>query len=243
MLPTMCRSVLAAVVFGCLALGCADAAALTRVTDRQATAAWLRARFTQVQAFAAIEPAAYAEGERVVAQVESECPSSLVGVPVGDSLAALEGESESAAQIAAYAPFRPADEAFAAAVNGLEWQNQKLTALVRAQVRGERAFLDAALPDTCADIRAWVQTGCTHLSPATLAQRKEWDKLTANEPEPQRERVVDRLTRRITPPERKLLALIAQAERAQFYRGLSKTGAMLSRMHKATGGVSVGSPL
>jgi hypothetical protein len=53
------------------------------------------------QAFAAIEPAAYAEGERVVAQVESECPSSLVGVPVGDSLAALEGESESAAQIAA----------------------------------------------------------------------------------------------------------------------------------------------
>jgi hypothetical protein len=51
------------------------------------------------------------------------------------------------------------------------------------------------------------------------------------------------LTRHITPPERKLLALIAQAERAQFYRGLSKTSAMLSRMHKAIGGVSVGSPV
>lgn len=194
-----------------------------------------------MQAFAGIEPAAYAEGERVVAQVESGCPNSLVGVPVGASLAALEGESESAAQIAANVPFRHVDEAFAAAVNHLEWQSQKLTALVRAQVRGERAFLDTTPPDTCADIRAWALTGYTQLSPATLAQRREWGKLTANEPELQRERVVDRLTRHITPRERKLLALITQAERAQFYRGLSKTGAMLSRMHKATGGVSVGS--
>jgi hypothetical protein len=239
----MRRSVLVAVALGSLIFGCAGAAALTRATDHQATAAWLRARYVQLLAFAAIEPTAYAQGERVVAQVESECPKSLVGVPVGHELGDLEGEAESAALIAGYAPFRHADEVFAAAVNSLEWRNRKLTALVRAEVRGERALLDATPPDMCAEIRAWAQTGYTQLSPTTVAQRQEWGKVTAADPESQRGRVLDRLTRHITLPERKLLALIANIERTQFYAGLSKTGAMLSRMSKALGGVSVGEAL
>jgi hypothetical protein len=177
--------------------------AIARTTRGDATATReylqldLKATRAEVKAF----PAALAAIGTLREHLQAECP----GVLAGESKpAAGEKPSSSAVAIADEvdgAVFGAAEHTeyqlrrgFAHAVSRLAWSDGSLTRLVHSYAAAELAQSQLAVPDLCADLRAWVASGRQTVSAATEAYVHR-QSILAGETEDGEEKTMHRLVR------------------------------------------------
>ena len=155
---------------------CSSASAQARASadDAAATHAYLEATIAMKQALAAEVPAELqgitAFGERI----KADCPDVLSGAPpqVKD-----EPTNESDFQISLEVTFATLGAAedvqhhalarYATTVRRLRWSNLRLTKLLRSLATEQAVQSAIPSPNLCADLRFWVTSGYTAVSPGT----------------------------------------------------------------------------
>jgi len=120
--------------------------------------------------YANLSPAGERAVSGVIGRIGRECPHVLAGAPAAEGRDRLGHEVGIAVLYAALTPdVRPALD-FARTVGRLRFTDGRLTRLIRLQAAANRsqARLLLALPDLCADARAWVSSGYRRLSASTV---------------------------------------------------------------------------
>jgi hypothetical protein len=134
-----------------------------------ATRAYIKANYTLVLgARANLAPSRVAI-QSLATQVSGECPLVAAGAPQNHNAEQLSNEVVGALEVAAYQPDRESMLAFAHAIRALRWSNRKLTRAVDAYATKLEGFLALALPDICADAKAWAASGYSTLTAGTVA--------------------------------------------------------------------------
>jgi hypothetical protein len=132
-----------------------------------ATEAYVRANYALVSSAHAKLSAAETILQALVRRVRSECPRVAAGSPQDTDSEALTFELVGEMRLAATRPNAGAVGAFARAVARLHWSNAKLTAAVREYSAQLRKQSQLAIPDVCAEVRAWVASGFRALPEGT----------------------------------------------------------------------------
>jgi hypothetical protein len=167
-----------AVVAACGALP-APAVARVRPSDAAATHVYLEAVLAERRATASTGAAQLKAIQSLAAQVKSECPGVLAGVPprgkgepLDQATAEIDDEVLSASFGAAERVVHPALAALAGKVRRLRWSNPRLTRLLRSLAREASEQSAIPAPALCADLKSWVASGYTKLSAGTIAYAK-----------------------------------------------------------------------
>jgi hypothetical protein len=169
-----CSRVLAAV--SAVALVCClwPVATLATSGDQAATHAYLEARLAEEHHEAATNSAALKAIDELAARVGAGCagilrgaPRNTKGTPVNQSRSEIDRELLVGPLLAAEHVLHPALVRFARTVHRLRWSSAKLTRLLRSLAREEAEKSAVAIPDLCADMRAWVTSGYTAAGPGT----------------------------------------------------------------------------
>jgi len=159
-----------------------------------ATHAYLEARIALQRTSAADGTANLKTYAALAAQIRAECPGVMAGSPphvkgekLNQASMAMLDEVLSATFGAAEHLQHPADERFTRTVRRLHWSNPRLTKLLHslALEQDEQAAIPA--PDLCPDLKFWVASGYTAISPATkqlLHRHDVVSSITRIEPEP-----------------------------------------------------------
>jgi hypothetical protein len=116
----------------------APPAALAKAGDAAATRAYVRANYALVRVARANLRAGEAGLKGLVRQITGECPLAAAMV------------------------------AFAHAVGGLHWSNRRLTRIVRTYATQLEGLARLALPNVCADVKAWAASGYRTLPASTV---------------------------------------------------------------------------
>jgi hypothetical protein len=168
--------------------------------DVAATDSYLTAVDAYEHAALANAPASAAAFEALAGSIGAECAGVLKGVPpegsqgsstsfarqIGEAkredeqLAEVENELSGALAATFEQPDRQALLTFAAAVRPLRWSDPVLTQLVDAEASEVEERVAVAIPDVCADMKAWAASGYKTLSPATLALRAKNEEASRN---------------------------------------------------------------
>jgi hypothetical protein len=156
-----------------LALTAAPAGALGSSGDVAATRAYARANYALVRAARANLAVGQAAIKGLARQLASECPLVAAESPQDHDSEQLSNEVAGALTVAAYHPDAGAAVAFAHAVQGLHWSDPRLTHVVRTYAARLVALTALAMPNVCADVKAWVASNYQTLPPSSL----EFDKL------------------------------------------------------------------
>lgn len=152
------------------------APAVARVTasDAAATHAYLEAKIVLQRAEVAAAPAELKAIGALEAQVKTECPGALAGAPphvkgekTNESQYQVSEELLSAGLGAGGDVEHTADARFARTVRRLRWSNPKLTRLLRSLALEQAKQSAIPPPELCADMKFWVASGYTAVSPGT----------------------------------------------------------------------------
>jgi hypothetical protein len=158
------------------ALVCSSTPAVARVTasDAAATHAYLEARIVLQQTELASQPAELKAIEALEEKVKAECPDVLADAPphmkgekTNSSELEVSDELLSAGFGAGAAVEHPADARFARTVRHLRWSSPKLTKLLRSLALEQAKQSAIPPPELCADMKFWVTSGYTAVSPGT----------------------------------------------------------------------------
>jgi len=158
---------IALVAASLIALAAVPAPALATSGDVSATQAYVRANYALVSSAHAKIPAAEAILQALLQRVRSECPKAAAGSPQDTDSEALTFELVGEMRLAATRPNAPAVEAFARTVARLHWSNAGLNNAVRAYAAQLRRQAKLAIPDACAEVRAWAASGFRTLPEGT----------------------------------------------------------------------------
>jgi hypothetical protein len=148
-----------------MAIAAVPSPAVAASADVSATQAYVRANYALVSSAHARIGVADAILKSLLARVRRECPKVAAGSPQDTDSEALTFELVGEMRLAATRPNAPAVAAFARAVAPLRWSNPRLTSAVRSYSRQLRKQSQLAIPDVCAEVRAWVASGF-HALPA-----------------------------------------------------------------------------
>jgi hypothetical protein len=173
------------------ALLCPLTSAAATPADTAATHALLQARIEFDRAYLQDTPARQASIRRLASGIGRECHGVLSGEgaepgtsgPPTPGSRRMQGESErrarqrttiadelsSALSAAGDQASRAAIEAYAAATDSLSWSDPRIAPLVHANSAAALEIVTAGPADTCADMKAWAQSGYSLLSPASKA--------------------------------------------------------------------------
>lgn len=158
--------------------------------DAAATRAYLEADYAYVQAYIANLPAARGALEGLANRIAGECPGVLKGAPSPfeapnegpgphsarrfaelrreeEQAGTLQDELGSALGLALLQADRQGTLAYTGAVTPLSWSDSRVASIIHERVVELQERIGQALPDVCADMRAWVASGYRTLSPAT----------------------------------------------------------------------------
>jgi hypothetical protein len=124
-----------------------------------ATRAYLLARHRLMLSGQHDEQADEAAVQSLVANVKSECPGVLAAAPESDAREKIREEIAEEVPLTLERPARSATLAFAMTVQRLRWTNRKLTYYATHAAREGAAKEKVALPDICADARAFAADG------------------------------------------------------------------------------------
>jgi hypothetical protein len=165
--------------------------------DRAAARAYLRAEYAYLRSQIATETAANAASEQVAGTIGAECPGVLANAPnthefgelfANERLSArkrgeesrisrqrseLELELSEVFERAQVGANRAAAVTYAHTLDSLHFSSATLTRYEHAKAQAIMRQLTAPLPAVCADMRAWVASGYTKLSPGTKAVARE----------------------------------------------------------------------
>jgi hypothetical protein len=147
------------------AIALAPSQALAAPADVSATQAYVSANYALVSSAHAKIGAADAILQALVHRVRRECPKVAAGSPQDTDSEALTFELVGEMRLSATRPNAGAVAKFARAVAPLRWSNPGLTNAVRSYSRQLRKQSLLAIPDVCAEVRAWVTSGF-HTLPA-----------------------------------------------------------------------------
>ena len=128
----------------------------------------MQANYTLVQAASGKIKAAEAALQRVLRQVQGECPSAAANSPQNPDSTKLSNEVIGAMVLNAYHTDVPAGTAFIRAVKGLRWSNRSLTNTIQSYAAKLNVLRTLAPPNVCADVRAWVSSGYRTLPASTI---------------------------------------------------------------------------
>lgn len=142
-----------------VALALAPAPAIATSADVSATQAYVRANYALVSSAHAKIGLADTILQSLLQRVRSECPKIAAGSPQDTDSEALTFELVGEMRLAATRPNAGAVAKFARAVAPLRWSNARLTQAVRSYSRQLRKQSLLAVPDVCAEVRAWVASG------------------------------------------------------------------------------------
>lgn len=182
------------VVFAVLVCSVTPAVARVTASDAAATHGYLEARIVLQRAEAASAPADLKAIGALEAQVKTECPGVLAGAPphvkgekTNQSGYEVSEELLSAGFGGAEHVGHPADARFVRTVQHLRWSNPKLTRLLRSLAIEQAKQSAIPPPELCADMKFWVASGYTAVSPGTkqyLQRLRAVSSITQIESEP-----------------------------------------------------------
>jgi hypothetical protein len=119
----------------------------------------------------------------IVAEIRDQCPNELADAPTREQVP-LETEVLGAIYAAFDRPDHQAQRTYVALLHRLRWSNSVVTRLVREETRNEAATLALAVPDVCADARAWANSQFRILPASTLVFDRKFETiLHAQEPQ------------------------------------------------------------
>jgi hypothetical protein len=143
------------------------APALASSADVTATQAYVRDNYALVSSAHAKIGVAEAILQGLLRRVRSECPRVAAGSPQDTDSERLTFELVGEMRLAATRPNAGAVASFARAVAKLRWSNAKLNNAVRSYAAAIRKQSLLAIPDVCAEVRAWAASGFQTLPEGT----------------------------------------------------------------------------
>ena len=160
-----------------LALAGVPPPALARSENATATRAYLQANHAFVRAARANVAAGNAALMSLVRQLTGECPLAAAESPQNHESEQLSDEVVGAITIVAFHPDAAAAGAFARAVGGLHWSSRALTRKVRTYAAQLEGLTKLAVPNVCADVRAWAADGYRSLPASTQQFNQRYDEV------------------------------------------------------------------
>jgi hypothetical protein len=155
---------LSSVIF--VALGSAGASAAGN--NATATQSYVRANSALVHIARAHLAAEEAAPKSVLHRLSTECPNAALQSPQNELSEHLSNEIIGAIVIEAAKPDAGALHTFLKVVTPLHWASSSLNHTMSAYVRSLTTLTKLAVPDVCADIKAWAATNYQTLPPTTL---------------------------------------------------------------------------
>jgi hypothetical protein len=147
----------------------AQAPAFGSQADVAATRSYIQANYALVQSAGSGLGRARAAYRDVLRRARAQCPGAAANSPQSPQSTQLSYEIIGAMVSAAVGTNVPAASAFARAAERLHWSNRGLTRTVHTYAANVKTMATIAPPDLCGDIKAWVQSGYTTLSPRTVS--------------------------------------------------------------------------
>jgi hypothetical protein len=138
-----------------LALAVAPVGALATPQDTAATHAYIEANFTFAQASRAKAASAQAATVHLTGRIARECRDTGAGSPENEESQKVSYEAAGALWSVTYGADAGPIRAFVRAVSPLRWSNPTLTRAAHDYARSLHELATLALPNLCADVRAW----------------------------------------------------------------------------------------
>ena len=130
--------------------------------DPASTHSYIRANYAYARATVARIHAAHAK-------ISHECPNVGKDSPENEASQPMSYEVAVALWSIAYDVDAWPIGAFAKATSGLRWSNSRLTRLARGYATDLQKLVSLSMPNLCADVSAWRQSGYRTMPPGTLA--------------------------------------------------------------------------
>jgi hypothetical protein len=160
-----------------LAIAGAPPAALARSENAAATRTYLQANYAFVRAARSNLAAGNAALRSLVRQITGECPLAAAESPQNHDSEQLSDEVVGALTVVAYRPDAAAAGAFARAVGGLRWSSRTLMRKIRTYAAQLEGLAKLAVPDVCADVKAWAAGGYQSLPASTQQFIQRYDEV------------------------------------------------------------------
>jgi hypothetical protein len=152
----------------CVALLAAPALALAGPGDVTATQKYIQANYALVQTGNAKLKAVEAAFQNLKGRLGGECANVAAQAPQDEDSTQLSNEVIGAVVLTAYDTDLPAGARFVHAVEGLHWSSRKLTSLLQSYAAKLKVLNTLAVPNVCADVRAWAASGYQTLPASTV---------------------------------------------------------------------------
>jgi hypothetical protein len=144
-------------------------AAAADSADVASTQAYLQTNYTLMRYFTAHIPAAKAEIASVLTGVRRECPLAASGSPQDVDSEQLSNEVVGTMVTTVVQHNLPATLNAIRATASLRWSNGALNKTIHAYLAKAKALTTLAVPDLCADVKAWAASGFKTLPASTSA--------------------------------------------------------------------------
>jgi hypothetical protein len=157
-----------------LALVAAPASALAGSGNAATTQTYVQANLKLVQSGVSKLGQGRAALHSAGRRIEGECKNAAFDSPQNPQSTELSNEIIGAIVLPTLQTGKPDLLKFISAAGGLRWSNSRLTSAIRAYVGKLKVMATLAPPNVCADVRAWVASGYTTLTPSTIQFDKQF---------------------------------------------------------------------
>ena len=157
-----------------LALVAAPASALAGSPNAATTQEYIQANLTLVQSGVSKIGQGRATLQSVRRRTEGECRNAAFDSPQNPESTELSNEIIGSIVLPTLQIGKPDLLKFIGAAGGLRWSNSRLTSAIRTYVGKLKVMATLAPPNVCADVRAWVASGYTTLTPSTIQFDKQF---------------------------------------------------------------------
>jgi hypothetical protein len=137
--------------------------------DTASTHSYIRANYAYARATVARIHAAHAKIAVFNARLARECPNVGRDSPENEASQPMSYEVAVALWSIAYDVDSGPIGAFAKATSGLRWSNPRLTRLARGYASDLQKLVALSMPNLCADVTAWRESGYRSMPAGTLA--------------------------------------------------------------------------
>jgi hypothetical protein len=137
--------------------------------DVSATHAYLQANYRLAHAMVGLSGAGQAKIEAFNAKLARECPRIGLGSPENEASQPVAHEVAAALWSLDYGADAAPIAAFVRAVGHLRWSSPRINAIARRYARSLHEMATLPLPDLCADVRSWKETGFQTVPPAVVS--------------------------------------------------------------------------
>ncbi len=156
-------------LFAALVLGMAPASAIATPQDVAATHAYIKANYALAQASVARIGVGQAKIERLNSKLAHECPRIGADSPENEASQPISHDVVVALWSLSYGADAGPIRTFTNLAGRLHWSNRALTRAAQTYARNLHELATVPLPDLCADVRSWKESGFQVVPAATIS--------------------------------------------------------------------------